>query len=234
MKKYTIKQINYLKSLFSPKIIERNKNLIGREQKDPREVFSEIFEKNLWGNAESFSGPGSSISATANLRKELPVLFKNYNIKTILDLPCGDFNWMKEIDLSNFKYHGADIVKEIIESNKRRFPSLEFSVINLLEDEIPTVDLIICRDCLFHLSFQEIKQALSNIRKSQSKYLLTTSHTWKTFPSKDTERGEFRKLNLQMKPISLPFPIDFIVEGNEEENQEDRCMLLWRCNDLIY
>ena len=105
---------------------------------------------------------------------------------------------------------------------------------DLLEDKLPKVDLIIVRDCLFHLSFSKIKKALSNIKKSESTYLLVTSHTWKSFKTSDIKTGEFRKVNLQKDPVNLPSPLEFIVEGNEENDQQDRCMLLYRCTDLIF
>jgi hypothetical protein len=198
------------------------------------DFFKEIFKSNLWENEESLSGPGSTIHATRHLRDNLPVLLNAYKIKKILDLPCGDFNWMKEVNLTKYNYHGADIVDLLIEKNKKNYPHLKFSVINLLEDKLPKVDLIIVRDCLFHFPFSKIKKALSNIKKSKITYLLVTSHTWKNFKNTDIKLGGFRKLNLQMDPINLPCPIDFIVEGNEEPNQQDRCMLLYKCEDLIF
>jgi len=60
-------------------------------------VFSQIHRNNLWGEQESVSGNGSSLAATANLRQELPPLLAGLNVTSLLDAPCGDFNWMKEV-----------------------------------------------------------------------------------------------------------------------------------------
>lgn len=196
------------------------------------EVFSGIFEGRAWGDGESISGPGSSLHETRFLRKELPHLLEKYQIKTILDIPCGDFNWMKEIDLSGYDYLGADIVPDLVQFNKARYPKVNFTILNLLEDDLPKVDLIICRDCLFHFPFDLIKKALDNIKRSNSKFVLTTSHTWLSVPQKDIEMGDFRKINLQNPPISLPPPVDFIIEANGEHMQQDRCMCLWECSSL--
>jgi hypothetical protein len=38
----------------------------------------------------------------------------------LLDIPCGDFNWMKLLNLG-VDYIGADIVGELIAENRRRF-----------------------------------------------------------------------------------------------------------------
>jgi 2-polyprenyl-3-methyl-5-hydroxy-6-metoxy-1,4-benzoquinol methylase len=195
-------------------------------------VFSNIFKDKTWGDGESISGPGSSLRETRFLRQELPFLLKKYGIHSILDIPCGDFNWMKEVDLSGYDYCGADIVPDLIEFNKQRFPNINFKVMNLLADELPAVDLIICRDCLFHFPFEVMKVALNNIKRSGSKYVLTTSHTWLSVPGKDIEMGDFRKINLQKPPINLPNPVDFIIEGNGEFMQQDRCMCLWECESL--
>ena len=55
---------------------------------------------------------------------------------------------------------------------------------DLVNDELPKVDLIFCRDCLFHLPNDMILKALENIYKSKSKYLLTTTFT-DNIPNKD-------------------------------------------------
>ena len=73
------------------------------------------------------SGPGSNpdIQQTKNLVVNLDSFIKNNNIKSILDMPCGDFAWMKKIiELNqNLKYYGFDIVKEIIDLNAQRYGS---------------------------------------------------------------------------------------------------------------
>jgi hypothetical protein len=111
----------------------------------------------------------------------LPDLFRELAIKSVLDLPCGDFNWMRLLDL-DLDYTGADIVTEVIEQNQRMCgrPRRRFQILDITKDPIPTVDLIFCRDLLVHLSFREIEDALANIALSGSRYLLTT-----TFPSRD-------------------------------------------------
>jgi hypothetical protein len=66
-----------------------------------KKIFTSIKQKNLWGDAESVSGPGSTIDQTKILVAELSNLFIAKNIKSLLDIPCGDFNWMQTVDLSN-------------------------------------------------------------------------------------------------------------------------------------
>ena len=46
---------------------------------------------------------------------------------------------------------------------------------DLINDDLPKVDLIIVRDCLVHFSNKDIFKAIENIKQSKSKYLLVTT-----------------------------------------------------------
>ena len=82
-----------------------------------KEVFTDIFEGNKWRCRESASGAGSTLSWTKNLRAGLPILLKGLGIQTFLDVPCGDFNWAKEVNWGDVFYIGGDIVESLIEKN---------------------------------------------------------------------------------------------------------------------
>ena len=141
--------------------------------------FCDIYRRRGFGGEESVSGPGSSLKETETLRRELIGLFEQFNIRSVLDAPCGDFNWFREMELNLESYTGVDIVPELISElhanfsdNKRRFIALD-----ILKDELPKADLILCRDCFIHLSFKHISRAINNFKLSGAKYLLTTTFT---------------------------------------------------------
>jgi hypothetical protein len=70
-------------------------------------VFDAYFEHNNWGDAESLSGPGSNLAGTAMVRRALPALLRKYGVRTLLDAPCGDLYWMREVvDASEVQYIG--------------------------------------------------------------------------------------------------------------------------------
>ncbi len=77
-----------------------------------QEVFTKIYQHNIWGESTSVSGLGSTLQHTEYIRKELANLFVKYSIKTITDAPCGDWNWMRMVDLSSYVYNGFDIVQQ--------------------------------------------------------------------------------------------------------------------------
>ena len=90
---------------------------------EPKEVFNFYFERNLFGDPDSLSGTGSSLAATASIRSALPPLLATLNMKVVLDVPCGDFNWAKEIDWKPFHYIGADIVSDLVDRNRALYAS---------------------------------------------------------------------------------------------------------------
>lgn len=194
-------------------------------------VFSNIYKKNHWADVESVSGPGSRLQNTMLIRNALTQIISKYQIKTMLDIPCGDFNWMQKMDLSQVSYTGMDIVSDLIKSNTMNFggDNRKFMVADLVEDKLPKSYLVFCRDCLVHLSFNDIQAALANMKRSQSTYLLATSFT--DHSNFDIVTGNWRQINLQASPFNLPRPLEVFNEGEPGENN-DKSMALWHLQDL--
>jgi hypothetical protein len=200
-----------------------------------KEIFTAYKDTNFWKSSESVSGDGSELSVTKFLRIGLEQLIASLEIKTILDIPCGDFNWMKAVNLDGVNYLGGDIVGSLIESNEgsNARANVSFKELDLLSDSLPAVDLIFCRDCLVHLSYNDIYKALLNIKRSKSKYLLATSFVNAKI-NKDILTGEWRKLNLELQPFKLGKPLKTIDENytTKGEKYSDKMMCLWSIEDI--
>lgn len=195
------------------------------------EIFTHIYETNVWKSKESVSGIGSELLTTSEIRKALPSLFKRFNIKTLLDCPCGDFWWMKEVDISYLDcYIGGDIVKDLIIKNKDVYESdkKQFIHIDIVASSLPYADCILCRDCLVHLSYGDIFKALTSCKKSRSRYLLMT-----TFPNlkanRDIQSGRWRPLNFELPPFNFPSPKILISENYKDSGKH---LALWDLNDI--
>lgn len=202
---------------------------------DPTAAFRHAYRSNLWGDPESVSGPGSGREQTARLRAELPALLQSLGVTRLLDLPCGDGAWMAAVDLAGATYIGGDLLPELVEENRRRQPGRgrEFRVLDLTASELPAADLLLCRDCLVHLSFADAARAVANIRRARITYLLTT-----TFPDEATNldivSGDWRPLNLERPPFGFAPPLLVLNEGCTEGGGRfaDKSLGLWRCADL--
>jgi len=190
--------------------------------------------KNIFGGKESRSGEGSSLLQTANIRREIPRLLKELNIETMLDAPCGDLFWIKEVDLPVKEYIGIDIVEDliIINNKKHKTEQRSFLELNIIENVIPKADLIFCRDCLVHLSFDQCRKVINNLKKSGSIYLLTTTFTERS--ENEELNGIWRTLNLEKPPFNFPTPLQIINENCTEYNGDysDKSLGLWRLEDI--
>jgi hypothetical protein len=213
----------------------RWRRAVRRSSRPHEAIFTEqLYQKNLWPVQKSISGPGSDLAHTITVRKELPILAAELRISSILDIPCGDFNWMQTVDFGSCKYIGADIVGDLISRNNQQYASngRKFIKLNILNDELPTVDLILCRDLFIHLPYSDIVKALNNIRKSRSKYFLTTSHLLTT-KNHDILAGQYRPINLLLRPFSFPPPIRIIHEDViEGETNTGKTLSLWKVSDI--
>jgi SAM-dependent methyltransferase len=205
------------------------KYYLSLRMKSPSAVFREIFHGNGWGGEESVSGHGSSMASTQAIREALPRLLKELECRVLLDVPCGDFHWMGTLGL-DVDYIGCDIVPDLVEENQKIHGNARrrFRVLDLITDEIPTADVVLCRDCLVHLSNKNVEKVLKNIKRSGARYLLAT-----TFPESgkniDIPTGAWRAIDLTRAPFNLPQPIRLIHEHHTSpEGYEDKSLGLWR------
>src|SRR5688500_14681641 len=149
----------------------------GRETNET--LFSRIHQENLWENSESVSGRGSTVARTEVIRRELASLLEELGARSLFDAACGDFNWMQHVALPGVDYMGADVVPELVACNRSLYEGGQrsFVVLDITRDQLPAVDVILCRDCLIHLSNADINNAIANFKRSKSTFLLATTHT---------------------------------------------------------
>jgi SAM-dependent methyltransferase len=198
---------------------------------DPAQRFTAIYESHFWVDDESRSGGGSNLYATEKIRKAIPDLFLKYGIRSMLDIPCGDFFWFKEIRLDLDSYIGGDIVVPLIASVAKKYtsPTRSFRVMDLTQDNLPDCDLILVRDCFIHLSFESVFAALRNISRSKIRYLLTTHHA-SVAANVDIETGSYHPLNLYEPPFNFPPALHLI--DDYAKGLPPHQLGLWRVEDL--
>lgn len=213
------------------------------EMDNDKKLFTRIFEHKEWNGVESVSGKGSDIEQTKRIITRLPHIINKFGIKKILDIGCGDLNWMKCVleQCPGVEYTGVDIVDELIEENKVKYPQYKFYSFNIMEENFIDYDydLVICRDILVHYTFNSILSFFYKISQSKCKYILTT-----TFYNKqnnkdiDLSKGvSWRAINLNKSPISLPDPMENLNErctqiDTDGTNFKDKSLGLWKIEDI--
>jgi hypothetical protein len=198
-------------------------------------VFRDIYRRHHWSGSESASGAGASLDQTHELRRWLPALLRELRVATMLDLPCGDYGWMRALELPVERYIGADLLPEIVEPLAGAFGDdrREFRVLDLTRDRLPPADLLLCRDCLVHLSYADIRRALGNAVDSGIPFILTTTFPG-CEPNEDIATGDWRVIDLERAPFHLPVPMRILNEGCTEGGGvfADKSLGLWRSDDL--
>ncbi len=169
--------------------------------------FVQAFDQNVWRDGESVSGPGSTLGYTSELRATLPAMIRALGCRSMLDAPCGDFNWMQAVDLTDIAYTGADIVPSMIEGLRRGHPQHRFACLDITRDPLPTADFVLIRDVLFHLSNVDVVRVLENFVQSGSGWL-ATSHSFNVVEMVDavSEPTTFRPVNLTAPPFHFGQP----------------------------
>lgn len=210
-----------------------------------KDIFSNIYDNHGFGSLESRSGPGSTLDETKKLRESIKKIIKDKNIKSVVDIPCGDFNWMKEIVFNFESYIGGDIVKKAIEENNERYSNsrIKFIEFDIVNDEIPNGDLLIVRDIIGHFPIEDGVKILKNILNSKCKYLLSTTwakkigNDWFPCEKNDVHRenegvdyGRFYPVNLMSNPFNLPNAEIYLEEDvmvDNFENGNRKTLALW-------
>ena len=194
-------------------------------------IFEEVYNSRAWGSAESGSGTGSELRATGNVRDRLPTLLARLGAESLLDAPCGDWNWMQHVGLPVKRYFGLDIVPSVIEQNSARFGSADrkFIVADLTNDTLPRTDVILCRDFLVHVSFQDAALVLENFRESGAAWLLLNTYPEILHNRNQFTGGRWRRLNFCLPPFQFPEPMDVIPDGGDVDPSQ---LGLWQLQDL--
>ena len=206
-------------------------------------IFISIYKVNHWNkykkinkNNLQVSGPGSDPKSLQikNLIVDLNKFIKDFQIKSILDMPCGDFIWMKKIIELNkdLKYTGFDIVGEIIDYNNKKFSSNNIKFLKkdiLNEPNFDGHDLIFVRDFFIHIPTDDILKNISILAKSNIRFFATTQYQNNPF-NKNIVIGQHRKINLSIEPFNLPKPFMQIIDGNINEG---RYLNIYKINQIL-
>jgi SAM-dependent methyltransferase len=207
---------------------------------DRKEIFLKYYQQNTWRDPQSRSGVGSNLQATVRWRDQLPGIWRQFGVGRVLDIPCGDFAWMSRVNLNGFEYVGADLIEEIVALNERRHsrPGISFRCLDLVNDALPSADLIFCRDCLVHFCSDDIKRSLANVRASGASWLMTTCHPYAR-RNVDILTGQWRPLNLEKEPFGFPPPRFVLREFRDDPPSYEaewaanrKCLAIWAVADL--
>jgi 2-polyprenyl-3-methyl-5-hydroxy-6-metoxy-1,4-benzoquinol methylase len=167
-----------------------------------KEVFSKIYKEDLWGDG---SGAGSKIENVTEYVVVLQEYINKLEVKTVIDLGCGDWQFSKFLDLSSVSYLGIDVVESVVESNNNLYSSSNVKFLNhdITTYNIPKVDLIICKDMLQHLCNKDVYTIVKKIAEFSKFSLITNDFMPTEVFNRDIKNGSYRPLDLRLNPFYL-------------------------------
>jgi hypothetical protein len=183
------------------------------------DVFTKIYETNAWGNngnAEYSGSSGDGSRIDYNKDTYVPFLKKfitDHNIKTIVDLGCGDFQCGKLIyDDLDVSYTGYDAYKKIIEYNSAQcaLPKYTFNHLDFCnnKESIRFGDLCILKDVIQHWSLANIYTFLDYLVEYRKfKYILICNCSYQRQGEVDIPNGLFRTLSCDDMPLKKYNPV---------------------------
>jgi len=196
-------------------------NLLADIQDHHEIVFTAIYNDAIWGRndrGEGYSGGGSLWENAKIYIDFLQKFIKQYDIKTVVDAGCGDWECSRYIDWSQVQYMGYDVVAHIIKKDKERYgaPNISFIHGNFLTIDLPRADLLLSKHVLQHLSNEDILKFLPQL--SKYKYcLITNAVDVDTLSSENVNivTGGGQKIDLSRPPFNI-FGIkilNYLAEG---------------------
>lgn len=205
-------------------------------------IFVDIHDRHGWASgSESVSGFGSSTEQTRHLIGPLAQLIADLKVRTLVDAPCGDLNWVRHVSMPTVEHYiGVDIVPALIGRMEQEFggpqrpgqPRRSFVHRDIVAEDLPTADLVLCRDALVHMADEDIWAFVRRVKRTSTWLLATSFGPQRT--NVPIETGGWRPMCLFNPPFRFPLPTRSILEGCTEAAPLyiDKCLALWRTDRL--
>ena len=187
---------------------------LGLKKQDTHDYFNEnfnnafdnIYSNKAWGSGSvngGSSGSGSEPKYNKEYIKFLQKFLKEKNIKSVVDIGCGDWQINSNVNFNNIDYKGYDVAESVIKHNTNKYKK---SNINFYHTDLnkkiiyPDADLIICKDVLQHLSFKKINDIVSQFNKFKYKIIINDISDIK---NNDIDDGGYRSLDITQFPFNI-------------------------------
>jgi SAM-dependent methyltransferase len=177
-----------------------------------QEIFENIYRNKIWGGRKRFwrrfySGSGS---VGANIvRPYIAAVAPLIAGKHVIDLGCGDFNVGRRLVSRADHYIGCDIARPVIEHNRKKFPPIEFLVVDAIEDPLPDGDIVILRQVLQHLDNASVAKILDKLWKYQAAIITEHIPKHSFTPNIDMRIGAGNRIGFQSGLVLTEPPFCF-------------------------
>ena len=176
------------------------RRLVGLD--DHARVFNKYYQTNAWIGGGS--GTGSTSENTIVYREFLSSFLRDNQIKSVVDLGCGDWQFSQLLDWSGIQYLGID-VSSVVLINTRQFtrPNINFAELDGSSNDLPGADLLIVKDVIQHWSNADILHLLPVLKKFRFALITNTSHKNLKRLNANIRPGGCRPVDLSISPFNI-------------------------------
>lgn len=187
---------------------------------DAEKAFDQIYQQGAWGkdqNGRGTSGSGSTLTEGKPFVDYLQALIDRIpSIQSVVDIGCGDWVLARNIHWGERDYVGIDVVESVVSTNQSKFGAerIHFIQLDAINEDLPSGDLVICKDVLQHLPNSCIFALLAKFKKFHYCVIVNDRHL-RSRKNKDTYIGGYRPIDLTAAPFFLqPREIFNYVSGS--------------------
>lgn len=168
---------------------------------DNSKIFDRIYKFHYWGR-------GSGTGAVYELNKPFVNFVNDYlkehkkDIKTVVEIGCGDWQLSSHFDLENIQYIGCEVSEFMFNklSNKHTGDNIRFEKLDAVSDPLPEGDILICKDVLQHLCNEDVLKILKKMESYKYVILVNDYYDTKRI-NKNIRNGSWRALDFSKPPF---------------------------------
>jgi hypothetical protein len=139
------------------------------DEKSISEIFTTIYLENRWGDGIQIpkSGVGSLPSNAVQYVRFIEKIITDYKIESVVDVGHGDWSMWRDYKFENVRYFGVDVSRGLSEQVSSQYgnPNRIFKFADGIHSELPSSDLLICKDVLQHLPNGQIIEFLEMCKR---------------------------------------------------------------------
>lgn len=160
----------------------------------------------------------------------------DYNIKTVTDIGCGDWQFSRLIDWTGIEYCGVDVVESVITQNINLYTqsNITFQCIDVTTHSVPPAELILVKDVLMHWPIETIKTFVKSLLPLCKYVLVTNDYRLNAPINTDTTVGGFQNVDLRDSPYHLDAKevLTYTLPNPRTNEMETKKVFLLTCDSL--
>jgi len=188
-------------------------------------IFQDVYTQATWGasvipNIAGGSGGGSSVESAKTYMEFLENFMKEYDIKSVVDLGSGDWQFSRHVNWGDRSYTGIDCVAPVVSAISKQFTkdNIKFMCLDFghYPNDIPNADLYVIKDVLQHWPNELITDFLRKIIQAKKMKYLIITNCYNQPQFRYCPIGKFEPLNPTLLPLSEFNPKVVLQYGSKQ------------------